>query len=167
MEFFEEQLSQIIPLAVKWAQEGECFALEDGRPLEPDEQEDAHQAGVLYPENIRICFVRDIPRPVKGVLAEANQSLNFITDTTAGLTLNYGIFIKRSCQNDRYLYFHEFVHVSQYESLGGITQFLNRYLRECVEQGYENSALENEAVKKTEKFKNQHETNGPNEPEEF
>ncbi len=167
MEFFEEQLSQIIPLAVKWAQDGERFALEDGRPLEPDELDDAHDAGVFYPENIRICFVRDIPRPVKGLLAEANKALNFITDTTAGLTLNYGIFIKRSFQTDRFLYFHEFVHVSQYERLGGITKFLNRYLRECVEQGYSNSALENEAAEKTEKFKNQQEPNEPDEPEGF
>ena len=163
MEFFKEQLSQIIPLAVKWAEDGERFALEDGRSLEPDELEDAHQAGVFYPEQIRICFVRDIPRPVKGVLGEANQTLNYITDTTEGLTLNYGIFIKRSCQGDRFLYFHEFVHVSQYERLGGIKQFLNQYLRECVEQGYSNSALENEAVEKTENLRNQQHLSEPDE----
>lgn len=153
-EFFEKQLFLIIPLAVKWAEEGEHYILQYGRSLEPQELEDAIRAGVLYPERIRICLVRDIPRPVNGLLGKANQMVNFVTDTTLGLTLNYGIFIRRDCQGDRLLYFHEYVHVSQYERLGRFKGFLTQYIKECIEHGYLNSKLEIEAIEKTEKFRN-------------
>lgn len=151
---FEKQISLIIPLAVKWAEDGESFIFENGRCLNSDELIDARQAGVLYPDKIKICSVRDIPRPVRGLLGKVNKIVNFVTDATMGLTLNYGIFIRRDCQGDRFLYFHEYVHVSQYERLGGFEGFLKQYLNECLSQGYLNSDLENEAVEKTEKYKN-------------
>jgi len=152
--FLQKQYFLILPLAVKWAEEGEQYILENGRSLNSDELIDARQAGVIYPEKIRICLVSDIPRPSKGILAKANEMFNFVTDSTLGLTLNYGIFVRNYFQDDRFLYFHEYVHVSQYERLGGVRGFLSQYLKECLEEGYLNSELENEAVTKTEDFKN-------------
>ena len=88
------------------------------------------------------------------MLGVANQAIGLVTDSTGGLTLNYGIFIRQDCASDRALLFHEFVHVGQYERLGDFEGFLPRYLDECVRFGYPNAPLEREAIEVTARRKN-------------
>jgi len=47
---------------------------------------------------------------------------------------------------------HELVHTGQYERLGGVRPFLERYLRECLTIGYPMGALEQEAIRIAEEI---------------
>jgi hypothetical protein len=152
MEISPELWSQLIPLAIEWSRAHEHRILSHGHSLKPEELLHAAQAGVIHPERIRFMVVPEIPGPDSGILGTANATLGMVNDRTAGLTLNYGIYIRADCSHDEALFFHEFVHVSQYERLGGFEGFLARYLQECLQLGYENSPLEKEAVDATLKF---------------
>lgn len=127
--------------------------MQNGRDLAPHEKADATLAGVRQPQRIKICVVRNIPSPTKGTLGEANRLLKLITDQTAGLTLNYGLFIRNDCLEDSPLLFHEFVHVAQYERLGGFQGFLPCYLQQCVTFEYKNAPLELEAVRAAKNYR--------------
>ena len=148
-----ELFSRFLPRAIQWARDGEALIIQFGRGLDPQEEADALLAGIRSPRKVRISVVPRIPRPVDGILALANQQVGLVTDMTGGLTLNYGIFLRADCAHDTSLLFHEFVHVAQYERLGGIDCFLPKYLEECVLFGYPNSPLEIEAVEMTRKMK--------------
>ncbi len=77
------------------------------------------------------------------------DSLLFIGPQTAGLTLNYGIYIREDCSDyreNRELYVHEMVHVGQYERMGSIKAFLTDYLEESISPGYPLGAMEQEAI---------------------
>jgi hypothetical protein len=104
------------------------------------------------PENIRVLYVPQIPMPDNGLLAAVNKEVQLISDHTAGLTLNYGVFIRIDCQEDRRLLLHEFVHVGQYEGYGGIRPFLASYLMQCLTYGYPKGPLEREADEKSRRF---------------
>lgn len=149
MTITPDLLRQLLPAATQWARDGEEFIIRNGHELDPAEDADAALAGVRCPQKIRICVVPHIPRPVNGMLGQANAAVGLVTASTGGLTLNYGIFIRHDCTQDRALLFHEFVHVAQYERLGGFEGFLPLYLDECVRFGYPNSPLEREAVETT------------------
>ena len=45
-------------------------------------------------------------------------------------------FIRADCRGDRQLFVHELAHTAQYERLGGIQGFLEKYLHECIAIGY-------------------------------
>ena len=44
------------------------------------------------------------------------------------------------------------LHTAQYERLGGFRAFLKTYLTECIELGYPNSPLEQEAIDKAHRL---------------
>ncbi len=77
----------------------------------------------------------------------ANDLVQLVGPNTAGLTLHYGIYIRGDCHGNRELLVHELVHVAQYERLGGIKPFLQRYLDECLKYGYPQAPLEQEAIR--------------------
>lgn len=135
-----------LPLAVKWAEDGQQFILQYGRPLTLDEQNDARLAGVRHPARIRVAVVPHVPRPDDGLLKHFNDVVKLVTPDTQGMSLQYGIFIRADCQGDRSLLVHECVHTSQYERMGGIAAFLKQYLAECVQYGYPQAPMEQEAV---------------------
>lgn len=149
MPFSLEQLRQILPPAIVWAKDYEKWVEQNGQGLQPEELTIARRAGVANPERIRVAVVPRIPRPDDGILAAANDEIGLITDRTGGLTLNYGILIREDCSSDLALFFHEFVHVAQYERLGGFEGFLPQYLEQCATVGYQNAPLEREAVETT------------------
>lgn len=153
MEISPEVFDELLPLAIQWVAENEARILCHGHGLQPEEQEDARLAGVESPEKIRILIVPEIPGPGEGALGLVNEEIGFVNERTGGLTLNYGIYIREDCAHDEGLYFHEFVHVGQYEKMGGISGFLPQYLKECVQLGYANSPLELEAVRLTKRFR--------------
>lgn len=139
-------LPQLLPLAVRWVETQEAEILAHGTALTPDQQEDARRAGVVSPEKIRLCVVREIPVPVDPALSNAAHETGLLGPATAGLALRYGIYIRDDKRLDRELHVHEFVHVGQYERLGSIEAFLTNYLKECVDPGYPLGPLEQEAI---------------------
>ena len=141
------QFNEILPLACKWAESQEKLILQKGRPLSPQLLSDAKKIGVAYPDKVRVLAVNAIPRPKHPLLKAACNQTNFLTPDTDGLTLRYGIYIRSDCANERRLYVHELVHVAQYEELGGIQQFLQKYLSDIATIGYSSAPMEQEALK--------------------
>lgn len=87
--------------------------------------------------------------PQQFPLSTAAKLVNLVARRTAGITLRYGIYIRKDCsgyRDNRNLYVHEFVHVGQYERMGSIQAFLKEYLRECIDPGYPLGPLEQEAI---------------------
>ena len=137
----------ILPLACEWARIQEKIILEKGRPLLPRFINDANRVGVVHPDRVRTLLVGQIPVPEEPVLRAACEQTQLITKLTAGLTLRYGIFIRSDCAGDRRLHVHEYAHVAQYERLGGLEQFLRKYLHEVTTIGYPQAPMEQEAIK--------------------
>jgi hypothetical protein len=141
-------LPLLVPLATQWAEQQESMILKKSRALTPGQTADAIKAGVAYPEKIRIKVVRSIKPPEGVMLGMASKLTNVWGADVAGLTLGYGIYIRKDCEQyraNRELYVHEFVHVGQYERYGSIHAFLVDYLKECVEPGYPYGPLERQA----------------------
>jgi len=144
-------LSPFIPWACRWVNQQEALIVAKGRPLTAAQQDDARQSGVTAPEKIHIMVVPSIQPPNHPVLIFASKFVDLIGPHTAGLTLRYGIYIRQDCHSystHRELYVHEFCHTAQYERLGSIRSFLNRYLVECITPGYPSGPLEQEAIVK-------------------
>jgi hypothetical protein len=108
--------------------------------------------GVIHPERVKIFEVPQIPIPKHPVLKAAAEATQLITPSTVGLTFRYGIFVHSSFSDDRCLIVHELVHTSQYEKLGGFLPFLRKYLMECINIGYPEAPMEQEAIRMAEKI---------------
>jgi hypothetical protein len=137
----------LLPLVVSWVEEQEGIILREGVPLTGQLVQDARRIGIEHPENVRLRVVPEIPMPTHTVLHSVSQKLGFLSKYTAGLTLQYGIYIRADCWGERRLVVHELAHVAQYERLGGTKPFLEQYLHECLTVGYPYGDLEQEAKK--------------------
>jgi hypothetical protein len=140
-----DQFAELLAGTIRWVRTKEAIILKRGRCLDDREMKDAQAAGVKNPERIRLLIVAKIPLPKDERLVKANEQIQLITERSAGLTLHYGIYIKQGFEHDRRLIVHEFVHVAQFERLGGIEGFLKQYLMECLRYGYHYSLLERES----------------------
>ena len=136
----------LLPLAAAWAAQEEERVLREGVSLSQLEIADARAIGVLHPERVRLLRVEEVPVPSHPQLRAAAETIHFLSPETRGLTLQHGIFVRWDCWGDRALVAHELVHTEQYERLGGILPFLQRYLQECLTIGYANAPMELEAV---------------------
>jgi hypothetical protein len=145
----DAQIKLLLPLACWWAVKQEQIILRDGVPLSPAQIADARTIGVFHPEKVRLLKVPVIPLPLLPVLRVAVRFSRRIAPYPFGLSLRYGIFIRADHWDDRRLVFHELVHTMQYEKLGGVREFLKPYLTECIQTGYPNGAMEQEAVQTT------------------
>jgi len=143
----QEEFEQLLPLATNWVEEQESIIIREGEPLNPVQLENAREIGVTYPEKIRLLNVIEIPTPQDPILATVAEKTGLLNPTTAGLCVRYGIYMTLDSWENRQLVVHELVHTWQYERLGGITPFLRRYLDECLNDGYPDSPLEQEAVR--------------------
>jgi hypothetical protein len=141
-----QTLPMLLPLAEQWAKDQEAHILKVGSPLPKQNLADALKVGVKNPERIRLLSVRAVPLPDNPLLKQAALATSLISPNTIGLTLRYGIFIRSDLWGNRELVAHECVHTAQYERLGGFSQFLSLYLKECVEIGYPQAPMEQEAV---------------------
>jgi hypothetical protein len=101
---------------------------------------------VREPERVRLLELARVPVPKDLTLRTAAAAIQFLTSTTCGLALRYGIFIRRDCWGNRRLVAHELVHTAQYERLGGIEPFLRQYLYQCLTIGYPEAPMEQEAI---------------------
>jgi hypothetical protein len=147
-----DQFEFLLPLASEWAEAKEKVVLKHGVPLSNSQIEDAKRVGVIHPERVKIFEVPQIPFPKHPVLKAATEATQLITPSTVGLTLRYGIFIHSNFIDNRRLIVHELVHTSQYEKLGGFLPFLRQYLMECIDIGYPEAPMEQEAIRMAEKI---------------
>lgn len=142
-------LDELLPLACEWAEQREEDILRNGVGLTDSQLDDARLVGVSRPEKVRLLKVDRMPWPEDPMLLSIGEQAGFFTDDTEGLAIGYGIFVKSNRWQDRRLIVHELVHVSQCERLGGISQFLQEYVTECLTDGYDGGPLENEARETT------------------
>ena len=154
MQISPEQFETILPLVVEWAEARELVILEHGVALSPQYMEDAKSVGVKYPERVRIYEVPQIPIPKHPILRAAAEATQLISPATIGISLGYGIFIHNNFSNDRYTIVHELVHTMQCEKFGGLHPFLKKYLWECLEIGYPQAPMEQEAIRLADKICN-------------
>ena len=148
----EEQFMNLLPIAVEWAKENEDIIVQEGVPLTKSQMIDARTLEISQADRIRLMKVKTIPMPNEPSLKAAAQETKLITPQTAGLTLRYGIFIRSDCWGDRWLIVHELVHTSQYEKLGGFSQFLKEYLHQCITIGYPEAPMEQEAIERVKQI---------------
>lgn len=141
----KEQFEKLLPLASEWVGQQEKFILENGVPLDDDQQIDAYLVGVKEIQQVRLLKVKSIPTPSGRELSDAVKIAGILTSGTIGVSFRYGIYIKEEFWNRRTLIVHELTHTMQYERFGGIHSFLESYLSECIQLGYHNSRLEQEA----------------------
>ncbi|MCD6068184.1 MAG: hypothetical protein K0S33_3010 [Bacteroidetes bacterium] len=140
-------ISILLPLASQWVEEQESIILAKGIELNADQQIDAYLAGVKDPLKIRLLKTDQIPLPEVPALRTKLRDIGLLGDNVSGLCLRHGIYIKAEFWNNRRILVHELAHTMQYERLGGIDVFLERYILECLSHGYPFGALEIEARK--------------------
>ncbi|MBU6321531.1 MAG: hypothetical protein KGI78_04575 [Patescibacteria group bacterium] len=139
----DEKMRVLLSKAVVWAETQSAEIIATGRPLYSEEAMLAKRAGVAHPEKVRISEVESLPFPEDQELRGAALSLGLFKPSMVGLTLGYGIYIVDGHQT-RFVP-HELRHVHQFERLGSIKSFLNLYLQQLLECGYEKAPLEIEA----------------------
>ncbi len=136
-----------LPWITAWAGEMESRILHEGRALDPDEYATAQRAGVGDPSAIRILAVPVVPMPGPAWVQALAARLGFDGTLTDGMALGRGIFLRAGARHTPALIAHELRHCAQYETLGGLSGFLHRYLAECLHPGYHASELELDAVR--------------------
>lgn len=134
----------ILSSSVDWAEARSADILRYGTPLDNDQLNIAAKVGVAHPDQIRIIIVERIPSPVDPELSSAADYFKILGPDAAGLTLGYGIFIRKGYSDIRLLS-HEFRHVHQYEQAGSIGAFLSIYIPQLFQFGYHNAPLEIDA----------------------
>lgn len=139
----------VLPLACAWVALQEQRICRHGIKLDAAQIDDARRAGVLHPERVRMQNVDEIPAGMPATLRALGRKLGLVAPGTIGMSLRYGILIRADAWGDRRILVHELVHTAQYERLGGLRNFLCRYLHECFTLGYCSAPLESEACRVT------------------
>jgi hypothetical protein len=142
----ELELNFLLPMASSWVEEQESYILKNGVPLNQTIFYESQKLGIKGIKNVRILVVDEIPLPTNDILKNATTRLGFIGKDTIGIAFRYGIYVKKFHQNDEKLLIHELTHTMQYERAGGVSPFLRQYVQECIEFGYPNGFLEQEAI---------------------
>lgn len=137
-------LPKLLPKVIQWAEDIEAHIIKNGIALNKAQQVDAKAVGVIQPEKVHILELENFPLPADPILQEAATTLGLLGKNTAGLTLGYGILIKKGLLSRRLLS-HECRHVYQYEQEGSVAAFLKGYLASIVEYGYFESPYEIDA----------------------
>ena len=139
-------LEGLLPLAALWVAVQERRIRRNGVPLSPEGLRDAALMGVARPQNIRLMKVDRIPWLNGALVKWLSRIVPAVSCNTVGLSLRYGIYIRSKYWGNRQLIAHECVHTGQYERHGDIVGFLRAYFTECMECGYPDAPLEQEAV---------------------
>ena len=148
-----QEIISLIPKASIWVEEQEAFILANGVPLTEKQRSIASKIGIKNTGKIRLLQVEFIPEPEDFILNKASKSIGFISGDTLGITYRYGIYMRDDFWENESLIIHELTHTLQYERLGGIAEFLNQYIKECIYYGYDKSPLEIEAKTMETKLK--------------
>ena len=139
------QLPHIAPRVIQWAEVQAGQALRGGSALNAAQAALARRVGVKSPERIRLVIVDEIPLPDEPALKAASSRVGIAQLDACGMTIGYAVLVRRGFEDDVRLLSHEFRHVAQYESHGGIAPFLARHLAHLVQYGYEDSPFERDA----------------------
>jgi hypothetical protein len=142
-------LNFALPLATSYAEEQAAVILRDGVPLTAEQIIDARRVGVKEPQRVRLLKVESIPVPTQPALAKANEYVSMVGPQSISIIYGYGVYLRQDQWDNRPLIVHELVHISQYERLGSIGDFLKAYLSECLTVGHDNSPMEREAVNRS------------------
>jgi hypothetical protein len=137
-------LSEIATLASEWVKQQQGYIQEVGFGLSSHQVAIATQVGVKHPADIRILEVDKIPAPTDMLLQQVAEKMNFLGPNTLGITLGYGVYLRKGYVTDRLLS-HEFRHVHQYEAAGSTEAFISEYLRQMFQYGYLESPYEVDA----------------------
>jgi hypothetical protein len=89
-------LTAIFPRALAWAQAQSDHIRRVGAMLTPVQNALAHAVGVEHPERIRILLAQSIPAPADPELVQIARERSFIAPDTHGVTLGYGVSVRRS-----------------------------------------------------------------------
>ena len=138
-------IGALIAKATAWASAKSQSGIYEGTPLSTSGISLARRVGVSRPELIRVVVVDEIPAPSDPELLAIAQEKGLLTPDTDGLTLSYAVFIRRGKDANPRLLAHEFRHVHQYETLGSVRGFLERYIPEVLEFGYDDAPMEVDA----------------------
>jgi len=141
---FRAVLPSLMPKAIAWAETQYAAITLAGQPLNDADRSLAQSVGVARPEMIRVLEVPALALPEDPELAQAAVASGLLGPAMAGLTLGYGVFIRRGHRSVRLLS-HEFRHVHQYEQAGSIARFLALYLQQIVAVGYNDAQFERDA----------------------
>jgi len=142
-------IDHLLPKACQWAADQERRILREGVPLSEAQIVDAKHVGVMCPDMVRVLHVREIPVPDDPILVTAATAAGLFFRHSAGMSLRYGIYLRRDIDDERGTLIHELTHTAQYERLGGILSFMQQYVAECLTVGYSDCSLEQEAVETT------------------
>lgn len=148
-----QEIISLIPKASTWVEKQEAIILANGVPLTEKQKSIASKIGIKNIDKIRLLKLELIPEPEDSILNEASKAIGFISVDTLGIAYRYGIYIRHDFWENESLIVHELTHTLQYERLGGIAEFLNQYIKECIYYGYEKSPLEIEAKTMETKLK--------------
>ncbi len=144
MPFDISDFELLLPRAVDWAREQENLILEKGVPLDAWESKAAQHLGILQPDKVRLLKVAQIPLPADADLCAAAVAAGLVAADSVGMGLRYGLFIRDDFWRERETVAHELVHTTQCERMGW-ELFLRQYLSECLQFGYPQAPLEQEA----------------------
>ncbi|MES2438484.1 MAG: hypothetical protein V4584_05440 [Verrucomicrobiota bacterium] len=136
----------VLPVATQWVEWHERKILRQGAPLSPVGLADAVRMGVAHPEKIRLMTVERIPMLNSLFMRILARFAPAVSANTVGLSLRYGIYVREPWSHERNLIAHECVHTGQYERLGSVGAFLLAYFTECLETGYSDAPMEQEAI---------------------
>lgn len=144
IDFIKSHLPLLLPKAIAWAEETESYVIKHGKALNQQQISDAHLVGVKHPEKIYTLELASFPLPDDALLQQVATALSFLGENTAGLTLGHAILIKQGAFSRRLLS-HECRHVYQYEQLGSIAHFFEKYFLSVLSEGYFDSIYEKDA----------------------
>jgi hypothetical protein len=140
------ELHRLIPLACEWAEAQATELTAQGRPLTAEERALATAVGVREAERVRVAEVAVIPSPEHPLLARACRQLGFLGIETVGLTLGHGIYLRRGLRAGASATLaHELRHVEQYERFASVSAYLEVYLPQLLEHGYDAAPFEVDA----------------------
>ena len=142
-------LEVLLPIAALWVKREEQKILRHGIPLSADGLIDAVKMGVAHPEKIRLMRVDRIPWLNGRLIRLISHAVPAVSANTVGLCLRYGIYVRERYWGNRQLIAHECVHTAQYERSGSISGFLRTYFTQCLESGYPDAPLEQEAIRRS------------------
>ncbi len=134
----------LTPPVHHWIQRQEERIRREGRPLTRAEFASARNIGLKDSGRVRILVVAHIPLPAGWLLKGIARFSRVALADPVALTAGHGIFLCSAVAADPVVVRHELVHVHQYERLGR-RAFLQQYIRDCLVDGYRDSALEKEA----------------------
>jgi hypothetical protein len=140
-----KEILRLVPLAATWVGEQEARILESGLPLDERGKRIALAIGLTEPDKVRILTESQSPSPTDPVLRQAATALGMTGGQTMGISFRYGIYIWSGCIDPDRVLAHELTHTLQYERYGSLVAFLTAYLWECIDPGYPNGPLEQEA----------------------